>query len=88
MTSEAQKKIVSQLISKCMTDETFKNKLISDPIATLAAEGFSDQANIQDSTEFKNAIITLVHSINDEGELSDLKLDDVAAGHGSAGLAA
>jgi hypothetical protein len=72
---------ISELLTKCLVDETFKQQLITDPVATLAAAGFPDPANIQASTEFKRAIMLLVHSITHEGELSDLQLSLVAGGN-------
>jgi hypothetical protein len=80
MTLDNQDSAVAQLIAKCLTDETFKQQLVADPLTTLTAAGFSDPANIQASAEFKNAMTSLVHSINGEGELSDLMLDSVAGG--------
>jgi hypothetical protein len=85
MISETQASVISQLVAKCLADEVFKQKLIVDPVATLGAAGFPDPSNLQNSTEFKNAIIMLIHSITGEGELSDLILDEVAgAGKNSA----
>ena len=80
MKSEQQDSVIAKLVSKCLADETFKQQLITDPVATLAAAGFPDPANIQASTEFKNAIIALTHSITGEGELCGLTLDAVAGG--------
>ena len=71
---------ISQLIAKCLADETFKQQLVADPLAALAAAGFPDPANVQASTEFKNAIITLTHNLTGEGELDDLLLESVAGG--------
>jgi len=84
MTLENNDSAISQLIAKCLADETFKQQLVADPLATLTAAGFPDPSNVQASTEFKNAIITLTHSLSDEGELSDLLLESVAGG-GSGG---
>ena len=80
MTLENNDSAISQLVAKCLADETFKQQLVADPLATLAAAGFPDPANVQASTEFKNAIITLTHSLSDEGELSELLLESVAGG--------
>jgi hypothetical protein len=85
MISEKQANVISQLVAKCLADEVFKQKLIVDPVATLEAAGFPDPSNIQASTEFKNAIIMLIHSITGEGELSDLMLDNVAGAGSNSG---
>jgi len=39
MSQEEQGKKISQLIAKCWADESFKQKLLADPMATLKAEG-------------------------------------------------
>jgi hypothetical protein len=85
MTLDNQDSAVAQLIAKCLTDETFKQQLVADPLAALTAAGFSDPANIQASAEFKNAMTSLVHSLNGEGELSDEMLDSVAGGVSNSG---
>jgi hypothetical protein len=36
---EEQNKQMQQIIAKCWSDEAFKEKLVADPHATLAAEG-------------------------------------------------
>src|SRR5262249_44887400 len=39
MNQEEQAKKMGQLIAKCWADETFKKKVLSDPVSTLRAEG-------------------------------------------------
>ena len=39
MSKEEQGNQLSQIIAKCWADEGFKQKLLADPAATLAAEG-------------------------------------------------
>jgi hypothetical protein len=85
MSSEQQDSAIAQLVAKCLADETFKQQLIADPLAALAAAGFTDPANIRASADFQNAIAALTHSIAGDDELSDLALEAVAGGHASNG---
>ena len=39
MNQEEQAKVLNQLIAKCWADETFKQRLLADPMAILKAQG-------------------------------------------------
>jgi len=46
MNQEEQAKKMGQLIAKCWADETFKKKVLSDPVSTLRAEGVELSAGV------------------------------------------
>jgi hypothetical protein len=46
MNEEEQAKKMGQFIAKCWADETFKKKVLSDPVSTLRAEGVELSAGV------------------------------------------
>ena len=56
---EKQNRQMQQIISKCQSDEAFKEKLVADPHATLAAEGVHIPTAKLNSTVIQAQIITL-----------------------------
>jgi hypothetical protein len=80
MNQEEQGRKISQLIAKCWTDESFKQKILADPAATLRAEGLEMPAGVSyvahENTE------KMVHLVipAKPTDLSDEDLRDVVAG--------
>lgn len=80
--SQERAKRYGQIIAKCWADPEFKARLLADPRATLAAEGF----NVPDSIEVLVMENTprVVHMVLPpapaEGELEDEALEAVAGG--------
>jgi hypothetical protein len=78
--NEDQAKKIQQLIARCWADDSFKQKLLNDPVATLTAEGVAPPAGItvkivEDTDKNVHLVIPAKPS-----ELSDSDLDKVAAG--------
>ncbi|MFC5496921.1 NHLP leader peptide family RiPP precursor [Caenimonas terrae] len=86
MNQEEQSNKIGALLAKCWSDKSFKQKLLSDTAATLKAEGIEIPAgytiNVMENT---NTVLNFVIPPNPNGELSDLELEAVAGGKGSAG---
>ena len=80
MSNEEQGKKMNQLIAKCWSDERFKQKLLSDPVATLKAEGVAlpDGLSVK-ALENTDKVFHLVIPAKPT-ELSDDDLDRVAGG--------
>ena len=82
---EERNRQMQQIIAKCWSEEAFKQKLVADPHATLAAEG------VHIPTAVKITVLTNTADTNylvipakpDDVELSDEDLDGVAGGYGS-----
>jgi hypothetical protein len=82
---EEQAKKMSQLIAKCWADESFKQKVLSDPATTLKAEG----------VELPAGLLLKVHENTDKvlhlvipaqpTDLSEEELTNVAGGVGGVG---
>lgn len=82
MNHEEQGRKISQLIAKCWADESFKQKLLADPAATLKAEGTELPAGLSvKALENTDQVFHLVIPARPT-ELSDEELDTVAAGAG------
>lgn len=81
MSNEQQSKKISEIMTKCWTDESFKQRLLSDANAALKAEGIVVPAgttvNVLENT---GTVINFVLPENPQAELSDADLDKVAGG--------
>ena len=69
------------IITKCWTDEAFKERLLADPAATLAAEGVQVPAGVTvhvaiDAEDVRTLVIPLAPA----DALSDGALSNVSAG--------
>src|SRR6476620_4138289 len=80
MAEDEQGKKISQLIAKCWSDESFKQKFMADPAATLKAEGITVPAGV--SIKAVEDTETVFHFVipPKPAELSDEELDKVAGG--------
>lgn len=69
--------IYQQIIAKCWLDESFKNKLLSDPIGTLKSEGIQIPTGVS---------VTAVENMHDNFTLVippkplDLSIEQIAGG--------
>jgi len=80
MSKEEQSKKIGQLIAKCWADESFKQKLLADPMATLKAEGAELPAGLTvNAVENTDKVFHLVIPAKPT-DLSDDNLDKVAGG--------
>ena len=82
MNQEEQSKKISQILAKCWSDESFKQKLMADPVGTLTAEG----ANMPEGmavhvTENTDKVVNLVIPVKPT-DLTDADLEKVAGGVG------
>lgn len=78
--NEDQSKKLQQLIARAWADDSFKQKLLADPMATLAAEGQSVPAGVTVKTvENTDKIFHLVIP-RPPVDLTDTDLESVAAG--------
>jgi len=80
MAEDEQGKKISQLIAKCWSDESFKQKFMTDPAAILKAEGIAMPAGV--SIKAVEDTGTVFHFVipPKPAELSDEELDKVAGG--------
>ena len=80
MSNEEQGKKMNQVIAKCWSDESFKQKLLADPVATLKAEGVAlpDGLSVK-ALENTDKVFHLVIPAQPT-DLSDDDLDKVAGG--------
>jgi hypothetical protein len=80
MNQEEQSKKIGQLIAKCWSDESFKQKLLADPAATLKAENVKLPAGLSlKAVENTDKVFYLVIPAKPT-DLSDEDLDKVAGG--------
>ena len=72
---------LQKVITKCWEDEAFKERLLADPAATLAAEGLQipEGMNIKVAVDAAD-VRTLVIPLPPATELGDAELDSLAAG--------
>ena len=75
---------MQQIIAKCWSDEAFKEKLVADPHATLAAEGVEipEGVNIDILNNTADTFHLVIPAMPDDAELSDEELDEMAGGIG------
>lgn len=69
-----------QLIAKCWADESFKQKLMSDPAATLKSEGIDLPEGIQVEVHENTAQHLCLVIPQPPSDLSDDQLDNLAGG--------
>ena len=82
MNKEEQGKKLNQIIAKCWSDDSFKQKLLSDPAAVLKAEGAELPAGLTiKAVENTDKVFHLVIP-SKPTDLSDDDLDKVAGGFG------
>src|ERR1700736_4124164 len=87
MNQEEQGKKYSQLIAKCWADEGFKRKVLTDPVATLRAEGVEVPAGLSYvAHENTEKVVHLVIPAKPT-DLSDEDLAQVAGGATLGGCA-
>lgn len=78
--NQEQAKKMSQIIAKCWADETYKQKLLADPGATLSAEGMEMPAGLTvRALENTSKVFHLVIPAKPT-DLSDDDLDLVSGG--------
>ena len=81
MTQEAITSQINAIISKCWTDESFKQKLLADSATALKEEGIEIPAGYTVNVlENSSKVINFVLPPNPNAELSDAELESVAGG--------
>jgi len=72
---------MQKIITRCWDDEAFKERLLADPAATLAAEGVQVPEGVTVNVAVDSRDVrTLVIPLPPTAELSDVELEGVAAG--------
>ena len=83
MNQEEQSKKISQILAKCWSDESFKQKLLKNTAETLKEEGFNIPSDctvqVLENTE---KTFHFVLPLNPNAELSDSALEAVSGGEG------
>ena len=80
MNQDEQSKKIGQILAKCWSDESFKQKLMADPIGTLTAEGAKVPEGISVIVlENTDKVFNLVIPAKPT-DLTDADLDKVAGG--------
>ena len=83
MNQDEQSKKLSQILAKCWSDESCKQKLMADPIGTLAAEGAKMPEGMSvHVTENTDKVFNLVIPAKPT-DLTDADLDKVVGGQGN-----
>ena len=84
MNQVEQSKKISQILAKCWSDESFKQKLMADPMGTLAAEGAEMPEGLSVNViENTDKVFNLVIPAKPT-DLTDADLDKVAGGANTA----
>ena len=82
MNQEAITSQINAIISKCWTDESFKQKLLADSATALKEEGMEIPAGYTVNVlENSSKVINFVLPPNPNAELSDAELESVAGGN-------
>ena len=77
---------LQKIITKCWEDEGFKERLLADPAATLAAEGVQIPDGVTVNVAVDAADVrTLVIPLPPTAGLSDAELDGISAGKDADG---
>jgi hypothetical protein len=81
-TQEEQNRQMQQIIAKCWSDDSFKEKLIADPHTTLAAEGVEipEGVKINVLSNTADTFHLVIPAMPEDMELSDEELDGVSGG--------
>ena len=80
MNQDEQSKKIGQVLAKCWSDESFKKKLMADPIGTLTSEGLKVPEGMSVKVvENTDKVFNLVISAKPT-DLTDADLDKVAGG--------
>ena len=83
MNQDEQTKKIGQILAQCWSDESFKKKLMADPMGTLKVEG----ATMPEGMSVK--VVENTHKVFDlvipakQTDLTDADLDKVAGGQGN-----
>ena len=82
MNHDEQSKKIGQVLAKCWSDESFKKKLLADPVGTLKSEGAKmPEGMTVKVTENTDKVFNLVIPAKPT-DLTDADLDKVAGGGG------
>ncbi len=81
MNKEQQENAMSQIIAKCWADESYKQRLLAEPMATLQAEGLELPEGL--SIKVLDNTSGVFHLVipTKPTDLSEEELDRVAGGH-------
>ena len=80
MNHDEQSKKIGQVLAKCWSDESFKKKLMADPMRTLTSEGAKMPEGMSVKVvENTDKVYNLVIPAK-PGDLTDAELDEVAGG--------
>ena len=83
MNQDEQTKKIGQILAKCWSDESFKQKLMADPMGTLKAEGATMPEGMSVKVvENNDKVVNLVIPAK-QTDLTDADLDKVAGGQGN-----
>lgn len=80
MNDDEQSKKIGQLIAKAWADDSFRKKLLSDPVATLKAEGVALPHGLQVRAVENTDKLVYLEIPSKPTELSDEDLDKAAGG--------
>ena len=87
MSQEQQDNAMSQIVAKCWADDSFKQQILAEPMATLKAEGVHLPEGMSITVLENTANIFHFVIPPKPTELTDSDLDAVAGGWVTSGLA-